>query len=95
MGEKEKSREVFRKAFVGFSELTSAMFYNDQPPETIFYFYQSAALLKLGKKSEAHCRYLIGLKYLCRKAEPELSHSWALYLGGHTGTRTQDLLHVN
>ena len=55
MGEEEKSREAFREASVGLSEPASAMFYNDQPPETIF--YQGAALLKLGKKSEAQEKF--------------------------------------
>jgi tetratricopeptide (TPR) repeat protein len=51
LGELEKAKEYFAKAAVGLEEPASAMFYNDQPPETIF--YQGLALLKLGRSEQA------------------------------------------
>ena len=47
--------EYFEKASTGLSEPTSAVYYNDQPPETIF--YQGMALLKLGRIEEANLRF--------------------------------------
>lgn len=60
MNEPEKAKEYYEKASTGLSEPQSAMFYNDQPPETIF--CQGLALLKLGKKEDAMFRFnkLIG-----------------------------------
>ena len=40
---------------MGLSEPASAMYYNDQPPETIF--YQGMAWLELGNKEEANKRF--------------------------------------
>lgn len=45
----------FEKAAAGISEPQSAMFYYDQPPETIF--CQGIALQKLGRKKEAEERF--------------------------------------
>ncbi|MFN8441841.1 MAG: DUF5107 domain-containing protein [Caldilineaceae bacterium] len=42
---------LFEKAAVGLSEPTSAIFYNDQPPDMIF--YQGLARQKLGRGDEA------------------------------------------
>lgn len=46
-----KALEYFRKASVGLDEPTSAMYYNDQPPEMIF--YQGLAHIKLGNRDKA------------------------------------------
>lgn len=46
---------LFEKASTGISEPASVMYYNDQPPETIF--YQGMALLKLNKIDEANSRF--------------------------------------
>ena len=46
-----QSPTLFEKAAVGLSEPTSAIFYNDQPPDMIF--YQGLARQKLGRKDEA------------------------------------------
>lgn len=54
-GKNEFAKECFIKASVGISEPASAMYYNDQPPETIF--YQGMALLKLGDEKEAQNRF--------------------------------------
>ncbi|MGN1124536.1 MAG: tetratricopeptide repeat protein, partial [Eubacterium sp.] len=51
----EKAKEYFEKASSGLSEPQSAMYYNDQPPETIF--CQGLALLKLDKADEANIRF--------------------------------------
>ncbi len=53
-------KEFWKKAATGLDEPSSANFYNDQKPETIY--YQGLALIKLGKKEEASTRFkkLIG-----------------------------------
>ncbi|WP_100407398.1 DUF5107 domain-containing protein [Bacillus solitudinis] len=51
----ERARLCFEKAAMGLEEPTSAMFYNDQPPEMIY--YQGLAHLKLGQKKEANARF--------------------------------------
>ncbi|MGN1442545.1 MAG: tetratricopeptide repeat protein, partial [Acutalibacteraceae bacterium] len=51
----EKAEAYYEKASSGLSESQSAMFYNDQPPETIF--CQGLAMLKRGKKEEADIRF--------------------------------------
>lgn len=55
MGDKEKAQGAFEKASTGLSEPAGMMYYNDQPPETIF--YQGLALLQLGKIDEAKSRF--------------------------------------
>ncbi len=52
LGEKESARHWFERAAKGLSEPTSAMFYNDQPPDMIF--YRGWACLKLNRTEEAH-----------------------------------------
>ena len=50
----EKANEAkasFEAASIGLSEPTSAMYYNDQPPENIF--FRGLALKKLGREEEA------------------------------------------
>lgn len=55
LGKLEDAREYLLKASVGLDEPTSAMFYNDQPPEMIF--YQGMALLKLGEQTKAKGKF--------------------------------------
>lgn len=55
LGDKERAREAFEKATEGVSEPTSAMYYNDQPPESIY--YQGLALRALGREGEALGRF--------------------------------------
>ncbi len=52
LNNQEAARQHFEKASIGLSEPTSAMFYNDQPPDMIF--YQGKALEKLGRQAEAN-----------------------------------------
>jgi tetratricopeptide (TPR) repeat protein len=47
--------DYFEKAAVGISEPTSAMYYNDQPPDMIF--YQGLALQELGRSEQARHIY--------------------------------------
>ncbi len=51
LGEIEESRVWFERAATGLSEPTSAIYYNDQPPDMIF--YQGLANLKLNRKEAA------------------------------------------
>ena len=46
LGNEVSAKECFKKASHGIAEPASAMYYNDQPPETIF--YQGMALERLG-----------------------------------------------
>jgi tetratricopeptide (TPR) repeat protein len=48
----EEARRWFDRASVGLSEPVSAVYYNDQPPDMIF--YQGLAHLKLGHTAQAH-----------------------------------------
>jgi tetratricopeptide (TPR) repeat protein len=55
LGLTDNAREYFRAASKGLSEPTGALFYNDQPPDMIF--YQGLACLKLGEEQEARRRF--------------------------------------
>lgn len=55
LGETDPARECFRRASEGISEPVSAIYYNDQPPETVF--YQGMALLKLDDRDGAENRF--------------------------------------
>jgi len=50
-----KAAEYWQLASSGLKEPASAIFYNDQQPDTIF--YQGLALIKLDKKEEAKARF--------------------------------------
>ena len=54
-GRAEEAAECFAMASTGISEPVGAMYYNDQPPEMIY--YQGLALLKLGRQKEAYGRF--------------------------------------
>ncbi len=60
-GRKEEAQELFLKASSGISVPASAMYYNDQPPETIF--YQGLAWKKLGNAAEANHRFDLLIEY--------------------------------
>jgi tetratricopeptide (TPR) repeat protein len=51
LGEHDLARQSFERAATGLSEPISAMFYNDQPPDMIF--YQGLSNRKLGRAAEA------------------------------------------
>lgn len=55
IGDREAAAEAYREASRGLSEPQNAMYYNDQPPETIF--CQGMALRKLGREKDAHERF--------------------------------------
>lgn len=61
LGDNEKATACYEKAAAGLSEPKSAMYYNDQPPETIF--CQGIALLKLGREKDANERFDKLIKY--------------------------------
>ncbi|MCB0115594.1 MAG: tetratricopeptide repeat protein, partial [Caldilineaceae bacterium] len=51
MGNTQKAEDAWQRAAVGLSEPSSAMFYNDQPPDMIF--YQGLARRALGREDDA------------------------------------------
>ncbi|HEU5098286.1 MAG TPA: tetratricopeptide repeat protein, partial [Roseiflexaceae bacterium] len=51
LGDAERAQAAFTRASTGLSEPTSAMFYNDQPPDMIF--YQGLARRALGQEAQA------------------------------------------
>ncbi|MCW3794714.1 DUF5107 domain-containing protein [Paenibacillus sp. LS1] len=51
----QAAEESFHRASIGLNEPASAMFYNDQPPESIY--YQGLAWQKLGNTKEANRRF--------------------------------------
>ena len=51
----DKAAACYERASVGISEPAGMMYYNDQPPEMIF--YQGMALRKLGREKEARSRF--------------------------------------
>ena len=55
LGEKDYARECFVKAGDGLSEPVGMMYYNDQPPEMIY--YQGLAFDKLGDRAQADIRF--------------------------------------
>lgn len=61
LGDQEKAIFYWEKAAIGISEPAPAIFYNDQPPDKIF--YQGQALLKLGCREEAEKRFQNLLSY--------------------------------
>jgi tetratricopeptide (TPR) repeat protein len=52
LGNQERALACFEQASTGLSEPTSAIYYNDQPPDMIF--YQGLAKLKLDQPDAAH-----------------------------------------
>lgn len=69
-GEPAKATEYFVKASTGLSQPQSAVYYNDQPPETIF--CQGLALLKLGKAKEADLRFNRLIEYAEQHMDDEI-----------------------
>ncbi|OMF20327.1 DUF5107 domain-containing protein [Paenibacillus sp. FSL H8-0548] len=55
LGLEAEAEQAFKTASEGLEEPASAMYYNDQPPEMIF--YQGLAWTKLGNNKEAKCRF--------------------------------------
>lgn len=69
MGEQAEAEQCFRKASSGLSEPAGAMYYNDQPPHTIY--YQGLALAELGEENASRARFnkllAFGQKHLFEK----------------------------
>lgn len=57
----ERSREAYRLAARGEFDLSSAMYYNDQPPQMMY--YAALALKALGEDTEAQRRFGAFIKY--------------------------------
>jgi tetratricopeptide (TPR) repeat protein len=55
LGQKIQAKDAFGRGSQGLDEPTSAMFYNDQPPEMIF--YQGMCLLELGREEKARGKF--------------------------------------
>jgi tetratricopeptide (TPR) repeat protein len=55
LNQREEAQESYVMASHGLIEPAGAMFYNDQPPDTIF--YQGLALQRLGRDNEANSRF--------------------------------------
>lgn len=55
LGEREQAKACWTRASEGLSEPAGMMYYNDQPPEMIY--YQGMALLKLERRDEAMSRF--------------------------------------
>ena len=61
LGDTEKAKSCWEEASKGLSEVATAMFYNDQQPDTIF--YQGLSLLKLNKTDDAEKRFSMLVNY--------------------------------
>ena len=61
LGNNSEATSYWRKAAVGLSEVSAAIFYNDQNPDTIY--FQGLALLRLGEIKEAEKRFVMLKKY--------------------------------
>lgn len=61
MGDAEKARDEYRLVLEGKADLSSAMYYYDQPADIIA--FQAMALLRLGQKSEAEEKFTALLEY--------------------------------
>lgn len=59
--DKKKSEEAFKLASRGEFELSSAMYYNDQPPEMMY--YAAMAIKSLGDEKEAQKRFDAFIEY--------------------------------
>ncbi|NWG19837.1 MAG: DUF5107 domain-containing protein [Chloroflexi bacterium] len=60
-GEGERARQWYERASTGLSEPSSAMYYNDQPPDMIF--YQGLARRRLGQEDEARAIFTRLIEY--------------------------------
>lgn len=61
LDDEDQAADYFRRAAVGLSEPTSAMYYNDQPPDMIF--YQGMAQQALGNQAEAEAIFRKLIEY--------------------------------
>ncbi|MGV8136554.1 MAG: DUF5107 domain-containing protein [Mangrovibacterium sp.] len=61
LAETGKTQDYWQQASRGLTQVSSAMFYNDQQPDTIY--YQGLALRKLGQEEEAQKRFQMLVSY--------------------------------
>ena len=69
-GEEAKAQDAFRRATRGIDTPTSALYYNDQPPENIF--YQARAYRALGQEKEAVKRFKTLMSYGVKHLNEEM-----------------------
>jgi tetratricopeptide (TPR) repeat protein len=70
-GDPDRARASFQQAAVGSSEPTSAMYYNDQPPDMIF--YQGLARQQLGEESAARAIFETLVAYGSRHLDDDIT----------------------
>ena len=70
LGDATKAAAAFERASTGLSEPTSAMYYNDQPPENVY--FQGLALRDLGREEEARRRFESLVAYDAAHREDEV-----------------------
>ncbi|MFD0670740.1 DUF5107 domain-containing protein [Cohnella sp. GCM10027633] len=73
-GRAELAKTSFRRASEGLEEPTGAMYYNDQPPEMIF--YQGLAWLKRGVSKEAKRRFYKLVDYAEKHARDDVKFDY-------------------
>jgi tetratricopeptide (TPR) repeat protein len=61
VNDSEIAQSYFKEASAGLNEVSTAMFYNDQQPDTIF--FRGLALMKLGKENEAQQCFNLLIEY--------------------------------
>jgi tetratricopeptide (TPR) repeat protein len=61
LGDFEKATFCWKEASKGLNQVETAMFYNDQQPDTIF--YQGLSLLKLNEKEDAEKRFTMLIQH--------------------------------
>lgn len=66
----DKKKEAYKLAVRGDFALSSAMYYNDQPPEMMY--YAAKALEKLGQKDEANVRFSEFIEYAAKHMDDEI-----------------------
>jgi tetratricopeptide (TPR) repeat protein len=70
-GDDEKKKQAYKMAARGDFELSSAMYYNDQPPEMMY--YAALAIKALGDDKEAYRRFDMFIKYADEHMNDEIS----------------------
>jgi len=74
LNERERAKDHFLAASKGLEEPTSAMYYNDQPPDMIF--YQGLAWRKLGNEKEANRRFNKLIDYAEKNMNKEIKFDY-------------------
>lgn len=70
-GAREEAEKAWQLALRGSGDLSSAMYYNDQPPEMLY--YAAMALEKLGREGEAQERFSRFIDYASQHMQDEVA----------------------